>query len=230
MDELRALRRSPFGTTVETLTSASTICLLLGAGDPYLAYTRLQHALIDATIDRSLRAASASLGFSSGRDTHLGRLDDAGNELGLDQRQVRRLSDQGLATLATLICTNWTVEAVPELTAIVTSSQREYAVVVTTSRPFVVEMSDPEIALLIGRGRQAPEIEWTKFEQNGAERELTHAEIVVPRATAEMSVAIVWRGELWPKFTVHWRGEVSAVASEGLGNKLMLRLASRPVE
>ena len=43
LDELRLLQRQTPGVTIETLALAPVICRLLGSGDPYLAYNRLQH-------------------------------------------------------------------------------------------------------------------------------------------------------------------------------------------
>ena len=226
LDELRALRRHPGGVTVDTLALAPVICRLLGSGDPYLAYTRLQHGLIDATADRTLRAAAASLGFSTTGDTHLERLDEAGDELGLDQRQVRRLSDQGLTALAALISTNWTIEAVPELTAVVTSTPDGFMIAVVASRPQVVEMSEPDIDLLTGDVRETPHLDW-RSSTTGEIEQLQASPIAVPQGAVETSLMIIWRGELWPKFTVHWHGDISNVTTETLGNKLMLRLVPR---
>jgi hypothetical protein len=226
--ELRALRKDSSGVTVSRLARATTICRLLGSGDPAVAYTRLQHALLDATLDRTTRAAAASLGFASTGETHLDRLVDAGIDLGLDQRQVRRLSDQGLQSLARLIATNWAVESVPELTAIVTASDCAFELHLATTRPLVVEMSDPTVEILSDTDQAQIDLTWTRRErleqEDGALRQL----IVIERTKSETSVVIVWRGELWPKFTAAWRGRHTNAVSESLGNKLMLRLIGNP--
>ena len=112
LDELKLLRKRSGAVTVDALSLAPTVCALLGGGDPLLPYTRLQHHLLDEAHERSIKAAAASLGFSSSDDIHLNRLTDAGEMLAVDQRQARRLSDEGLETLATLIATNWTIETV----------------------------------------------------------------------------------------------------------------------
>jgi hypothetical protein len=223
VSELRGLRRHPSGVSIETLAHAPVICRLLGNGDPYLAYTRLQHGLIDATADRPLRAAAASLGFSVGGATHLERLDKAGADLGLDQRQVRRLSDQGLIVLATLISTNWIVEAVPSLGAVVTAGLSHFDIAVTTRRPLIVEMSEPEIELLVSERSEVPVITW-RTRDHGDSHFAVGAPMRIERAGSETSLMIVWRGEVWPKFTVHWHGGGADFSSESLGNKLMLRL------
>jgi hypothetical protein len=228
LNDLKMLRKSPNGITVHTLAEALTVSRLLGAGDPYVAYTRLQHVLLDATADRTVRAAAASLGFSSDGETHLDRLEDAGAELGgLDQRQARRLSDRGLQVIAKLIATNWTVEAVPALTATVAVTPSGFQIFVATQRPFVVEMSDPEIEVWVGDDRTTVEVDWEHADDGAADNARTQRPFGVPGKSVETSVAIIWRGELWPRFVVRWIGTSDTVTSETLGNKLMLRLAPK---
>jgi hypothetical protein len=226
--ELHALRKDSGGVTVSTLARASTICQLLGSGDPAVAYTRLQHALLDATLDRTTRAAAASLGFASTGDTHLDRLVEAGVDLGLDQRHVRRLSDQGLQSLARLIATNWAVESAPELTVIVVASVSAFELHLATTRPLVVEMSDPTVDILSDDDRAQTELDWALREGEEHEGGALRQPIVIERTKSETSVVIVWRGELWPKFTTSWHGPYSNVMMESLGNKLMLRLVGSP--
>jgi hypothetical protein len=224
LKELRALRKDGAGVRVETLARARTICQLLGAGDPYLAYTRLQHALLDSSLDRTIQAAAASLGFASEGSTHLDRLVDAGGDLHLEQRQVRRLSDQGLDAIARLVATNWAVESVPELTAIVASTPDGFELHLATSQPLVVDMSIPTMEILTGTERLSPTLEWTTRETSEREQSALREPIRVVRTIVETSVVIVWRGEIWPKFTTMWHGTHQDVAAEALGNKLVLRL------
>lgn len=227
LSELKVLRKNPSGVTVHTIASAQIICRLLGSGDPYLAYTRLQHALLDATGERTVRASAASLGFSSDGGTHLDRLEDAGAELGgIDQRQARRLSDQGLEIVAKLIATNWTVEAVPALTAFVSVRSTTFEIMLATNKPSVIEMSEPEIALWVGSGRMPVVQMWDQVNGDEAVKSRLRQSLSIPRSETETSVVIIWHGELWPKFTVQWLGDVQAVASETLGNKLLLRLTA----
>ena len=224
LDELRVLRKDSSGIKVETLARAETICRLLGSGDPYVPYTRLQHFLLDATEDRTLRAAASSLGFASEGDTHLDRLVDAGVDLHLDQRQVRRLSDKGLAVLARLITSNWAVESVPELTAIISGQPDFFNIHLATTRDLLVEMSLPAVAVLVGSDRTEPALDWAVSEAKTKQRSVLREAITITRSTHETSVVIIWRGELWPKFTTVWQGRHADVAAESLGNKLMLRL------
>lgn len=221
--ELRALRRTMAGVTVETLARAATICRLLGTGDPFVAYNRLQHFLIDEGSDRTIRAAAASLGFASDGDTHLDRLVDAEADLHLEQRQIRRLSDQGLETIARLISSNWSIESVPDLTVIAVDGASGFELHLSITRPLVVEMRDPVVDILVGEERNAPELDWTRRITGELEHSTLRRPLFVERKGQAISVVIVWRGELWPKFTVAWQGGHYDVVSESLGNKLMLR-------
>ncbi|MBX3100137.1 MAG: hypothetical protein KF761_11215 [Salinibacterium sp.] len=223
LHELRALRRDSAGVRVETLARATAICQVLGAGDPYLAYTRLQHALLDASLDRTIRAAAASLGFAGDGDTHLDRLVEGGEDLHLEQRQVRRLSDQGLTALARMIATNWAVESVPRLTAILVSYGAGAELHVSTRQSVVVQMREPVIELLSGPERLTPTLEWRSDEDLEAKETSLLTPVRVDAEHSETSLVIVWRGELWPKFAFSWQGVDGGVV-ETLGNKAMLRL------
>jgi hypothetical protein len=222
--ELQELRRATSGVTVETLARAATICRLLGAGDPFVTYNRLQHFLIDAGSDRTIRAAAASFGFTSEGDTHLNRLIGAESDLHVEQRQIRRLSDKGLATIARLIASNWAIESVPDLTAVIVSGASGFEVHLRTNKPLVVEMRDPVVDVLVGEDRSAPDLEWVRREKGELEVASSRRPLFVERTARATSVVIVWRGELWPKFTVSWHGVHNDAASESLGNKLMLRI------
>jgi len=223
--ELRELRRATTGVTVETLARATTVCRLLGAGDPFVSYNRLQHFLIDAGSDRTVRAAAASLGFAGEGDTHLDRLVDAESDLHLEQRQVRRLSDKGLVAIARLIASNWSIESVPDLTAVVVGGASGFEIHLSATRPLVVEMRDPVVDVLVGEERSVPKLDWVRRIAGELEYGVLRQPLFVERTVQATSVVIVWRGELWPKFTVAWQDVRHDVVSESLGNKLMLRLA-----
>lgn len=220
--ELLALRKTTNGVTVDSIARASTITALLGDGDPYVAYTRLMHQVLDSDLDRPVQAAAASLGFNAEGATHLERLDDFGAEVFLDQRQVRRHSDKGMRTLARLIATNWPLETVPQLTGHVVSTGDGVEIQVVTKRLLVVEMREPVITLFVGDESEVVAVDWAAREIDGWEHSHMAAPIHIA-ATTETSLAIVWRGELWPKFNVTWQPQQRAVISESLGNKLMLR-------
>ena len=113
--ELLELRKSRFGITVDSIAHANVICQLLGAGDPFLAYSRIRHEILNSDFGLPIMAAAASLGLTVKGEGHLNRLTSFGSELYLDQRQVRRYSDKGLRELARMIVTNWPTETSPEL-------------------------------------------------------------------------------------------------------------------
>jgi hypothetical protein len=150
--ELRHLRKRSEGVTVDALAATPTITHLLGAGDAQLAFTRLQHHLIDEAHERTIKAAAAALGLSSGSNTVLGRLEDGARDLSVDQRHVRRLSDQGLEALASFITSSWLVEAVPELTLYLVLGRQEVDLAVTTTRPEIIAMRPPAIEVISPAG------------------------------------------------------------------------------
>jgi len=227
--ELRALRRRSEGLTTETIASAPTLCRLLGNGDPALAYTRFQHYVLDHADDRTVKAAAISLGLLSESEGVLGRLEDGGQELYIDQRQVRRLSDEGLARLAALISSNWLVEASPVLTLIVASAPGGIALAMQARHPAVIEMRVPEITHY--RGDVAAEllVEWKNTEVDDAVSYSTPRALTVALDGVATSVAVTWRGEVWPKMEVRLVGQPSVQSVETLGNRAMLRLCARAV-
>jgi hypothetical protein len=225
LDELLVLRKTRAGLTVESLAHADTITQLLGAGDPYVAFTRIRHEVLGSDLDITVRAAAASLGLSSDGDTHLKRLDDFGVEAHLDQRQVRRHSDKGIQTLARLISTNWPTETVPELTVIVACEKDRWEIHFSMSRPLVVEMRQPIIEILLDTESRDAEISLHTQTLGDREHSAGKEPVIVSRAGGQTSLVIVWRGELWPKFTVIWRNAPAHISAEALGNKLMLRLS-----
>ena len=223
--ELLQLRKQATGVTVDTLARAPVICALLGAGDPYIAYTRLSHEILDSDLDLAVMAAAASLGFMADGDTHLKRLDALGLDVGMEQRQVRRYSDRGVRTPARLIATNWPTETVPQLTAAVLRSGEGWEVHLATARLLVVEMRQVSVTLLAGDTREDLAPEWATTNDETWQHAHTAQPLRVPDNVQETSVVLVWRGELWPKYAVTWVGEHADATSESLGNKLMLRLA-----
>lgn len=209
---------------MESLSHAATIRDLLGGGDPHVAYTRLTHEILDSDLDLSIKAAAASLGFSSDGDTHLKRLDEFGAEVGLEQRQVRRYSDRGIKALARLIATNWPTETVPQLTVIARHDGQRWELHLTTRRLLAVEMRPLRIEVLVGQNRDEPDLDWQTIDQNPWQHAHTTQPLIIANTEQETSVVIVWRGELWPKHNIAWRGASPLAESESLGNKLMLRL------
>lgn len=226
--ELLAIRKTRRGLTVAALTHAPVLTSLLGLGDPKLAYNQLMRQILGSDLDITVQAAAASLGLSSHADTHLGRLDAFGSEVHLDQRQVRRYSDKGIRTLARLVSTSWTTEGVPALDVIVVrSGADEFTIAITTHRLLVVEMQP--VRLTLSHGPTSTELPYESIEPESDEDWWVHQVPVQPlivQLVDETSLRIVWRGEMWPKFGVRWQGEFGhSVASECLGNTLMLRLS-----
>lgn len=224
LEELKMLRRRGGAVTVEAMGLAPTICALLGAGDPRLAFTRLQHQIMSGAGERSITAAAISLGFLSEGATHLARLTDGEGLLHVNQRQVRRYSDEGLAALAAVIATNGTVEAVPELVLDLVQEQVGIALAVSAQWPSIVEMQEPIVELLCAQQRTSVATVWIRSAIG--ERELTRTEtaIRVPRDDRETSITARWPGEMWPKFTVRLHGGASPRATETIGNRVMMRL------
>lgn len=224
--ELLHLRKQSTGVTVDALARSRLICDLLGAGDPYVAYTRLSHEILDSDLDLPVKAAAASLGLLAEGDTHLKRLDAFGDEVGMDQRQVRRYSDRGIRTLARLIATNWPTETVPRLTAAVVRAEQSWELHLATARLLAVEMRPVTVTLLAGSIRKEIAPKWATWDDDAWQQSHTVEPMRIADKGKETSVVIVWRGELWPKHAVSWIGEHADATSESLGSKLMLRIAS----
>ncbi|GAB2513171.1 hypothetical protein [Paramicrobacterium agarici] len=226
LEELKRLRKRSGAVTVDALSLAPTIGAVLGGGDPYLAFTRLQQHLLDESHERTIKAAAASLGFSSDADTHLDRLTEAGVMLSVDQRQARRLSDEGLESLATLITTNWTIEAVPELVVDVIAERDGLALALSAHHPATVAMREPTVELLSAQTRTTLPMSWSVTESVEQMQLRAGMPVRVTYDALETSLTVVWRGEVWPKFTVRLHGGASPLSVETLGNRLMMRLWS----
>ena len=72
--ELLDLRKSRFGITAESIAHADIICQLLGAGDHFLAYSRIRHESLNFDFGMPIMAAAASLGLTAEGEGHLNRL------------------------------------------------------------------------------------------------------------------------------------------------------------
>lgn len=223
--ELLALRKARDGVTVAALAQRPVICGLLANGDPALAYSRLQHTILDSDLGLSIKAAAYSLGLLSEERSHLGRLDAFGAEHGYDQRQARRYSDRGVRELAQLIATNLAVSSVPHLDVLIVQSGETTAdIVLSTTSLWFVDMQPLAVTMHRGEESTVPiELSWVS--NTDETRHVEHSKPVTVDVTAERAIVIVWRGELWPKFGVTWaegrRHAQSAV--ETLGNKLVIR-------
>jgi hypothetical protein len=228
LEELRAIRKTADGLSLASLSQHPVLCAVLGDGDPAIALNNLKHRILTADFDLSIAAVSASLGLTSDQRTHLGRLEEFGAEHNYDQRQVRRYSDAGLERLATLIATNWTApNTVPRLkvTAVQTAANT-FSFFPRWQQQIFVEMQPVSITVYDGRTEQPTrftveerqEAHWIKRSCSGG--------IPITVRHAEVSAEFVWKGELWPKYTVQIVGDYRChlFTSECLGNKLMLRV------
>lgn len=223
--ELWRLRKRVGAVTVDALASeAPTITRLLGAGDPYLAYTRLQQHLIEEAHDRTIKAAAASLGFSSEHATHLDRLVELAGTVHVGDRQARRLSDEGLQALAILITSNWLVEAIPELTTALLAESDGWQVAVAATWPPSIQMRQPDATLHVGERQHRMDLDLQAAQDGERCRLVPTGMIQIARTDERTSLSVVWRGEVWPKFTCTLAGAHEGIIVEMLGNRLMMRL------
>lgn len=227
-EELLRLRKLSTGVTVEAIALSPTICALLGAGDPYIAYTTLQHRFLDLEPTKELSALAASLGLTADGDTHLKRLDAYGLEAYLDQRQVRRYSDKGVNIAADLITTNWPTQTVPQLTVSVDYDNRTlppvWGIHLMTKHLHVVEMKPLRPIIRLGETTSEPDLVLITREDQRWQYSATADPLFLSDEQQETSLSLSWRGELWPKFNVEWITPSPLMVTESLGNKLMLRL------
>lgn len=204
------------------------MCDLLGNGDPEVAHVQLSLKvleIIEAEDDvMALEAACYSLGLATTADTHLRRLEEFGSKHFIDQRQARRYSDRGVKQLARLIATNWTTQTVPEATMIVVGTGDPGKVGFTIRlrcqrhvdmrKPKVgiwsVDQDEPDPLAMAWKRTSEPDALWTEDEFETPE---------VLSVDQETTIRLVWRGEVWPKFTVVLTGDIDAamVTSETLG-------------
>lgn len=223
-DELRALRKVRRGVNIESIAIAPTICQLLGAGDPYVAFARLRHQILGSDFGPSIMAAAASLGLTVERDNLLDRLQAYGDENFLEQRQVRRYSDRGLEELSRMIVTNWPTETVPQLDLLMGFSSDVFELQIWTKCLNAVEMKPVRCQILRGESQVDPELQWdTDSDEVWSRSRLVHP-IVISLTPEPTSIAMVWKGELWPKFSATILGPLPRVCYESLGNKLMVRI------
>lgn len=222
--ELLAVRKTDDGLTLASMARCETICTLLGNGDPAVALNLVKHRLLDSDHSRAMQAVMASLGLTSDARTHLGRLEAFGERFGFEQRQARRYSDRGIRELAQLVATNWASSSVPylDLTVWQTADDR-FAVMMTTRLLRVIEMRQPVATLRHGDVASGCELGWVLRHHlqhvTGRISEPLDIELAGPT-----SLAVVWGGELWPKFTVTAvKGMTRGLRSETVGAKVAIR-------
>lgn len=225
--ELIAVRRRPGGLSPQSMAQCPVMSDLLGNGDPEVAHVQLSLKIleiIEADDDvMALEAACYSLGLTTESNTHLARLEQFGSKHFLDQRQVRRYSDRGIKQLARLIATNWTTQTVPEATAIVIGTAPStvgFTVQLRCQRH--VDMRAAKVGLWpADQDKPTPlDVSWKRTSEpdaTWAEDEFETPEVLA--IEQETTIRLVWRGEVWPKFTVVLTGDIDAtmVKSETLG-------------
>ena len=222
--ELLELRKSRFGITPDSIAHAFTICQLLGGGDPFLAYSRIRHEILNSDFGLPIMAAAASLGLTAEGEGHLNRLTNFGGEMYLDQRQVRRYSDKGIRELARMIVTNWPTETSPQMTIATSKLSDKFEVHIFGHHLQIIEMKDPAVSILLGPETVIQHVEWQTNESENLKYFSSIRPLLIPLTSEETSIVVVWRGELWPKFNVLWIGQFENLASETLGNKALIRL------
>lgn len=225
--ELLMARGRPGGLSPHTMAQCPVMCDLLGNGDPEVAHVQLSLKvleIIEAEDDvMALEAACYSLGLTTEANTHLRRLEEFGSKHFIDQRQARRYSDRGVKQLARLIATNWTTQTVPEATVIVIgTAPREAGFTIRLRCQRHVDMRAPKVRIWpIDQDEPDPlEVTWKRTSEPNAlwtEDEFETPEVL--QFEQETTIRLVWRGEVWPKFTVVLTGEIDAtmVTSETLG-------------
>lgn len=226
-DELLFARGRPSGLSPQTMAQCPVMCAVLGNGDPEVAHVQLSlklMELIEADDDvMAIEAACYSLGLTTPSDTHLQRLEEFGSKYYIDQRQARRYSDRGVAQLARLIATNWTTQTVPEATTIIIGmggGQVGFTIRLRCQRH--VDMRHPKVGIWPAsqKAQTLPDIAWQRTSEPDAL--WIEDEFVTPQVlsfTEETTIRLVWRGEVWPKFTVVLTGAIDAdlVTTETLG-------------
>lgn len=225
--ELLRARKQREGLSPQVMAQSPVMCDLLGNGDPEVAHVQLSLKvleIIEAEDDvMSIEAACYSLGLVTEADTHLARLEEFGEKRFLNQRQVRRYSDRGVKQLARLIASNWTTQTVPEATVIVVgTAPGAVGFTVRLRRQRHVDMRQPKVSVWLADRDDQDLLEptWSRTSDDDAlwvEDEFAAVQIVDVRR--ETTIRLVWRGEVWPKFTVVLTGDIDAamVTSETLG-------------
>lgn len=226
-DELLMARGRPGGLSPQTMAQCLVMCDLLGNGDPEVAHVQLTLKvleIIEAEDDvMALEAACYSLGLATEANTHLRRLEEFGAKHFIDQRQARRYSDRGVKQLARLIATNWTTQTVPEATVIVIgTAPGKVGFTIRLRCQRHVDMREPKVGIWL-HDHDEPDpldVAWKRTSEPDAL--WTEDEFETPETLdveQETTIRLVWRGEVWPKFTVVLTGDIDAaiVTSETLG-------------
>jgi len=223
--ELLAVRKTTDGLTLATMAGCPTICGLLGGGDPGLAYNSLKTSLLAESWPLTITAAISSLGFTSDKRTHLGRLDDFGAEYTYDQRHARRYSDRGIRELAVLIATRWADREVPELSlTVLRAGARSLELHIIAQHLTVIEMRPIALTVRVGDAVSDQRLAFRTAESGAYVVQHSIEPVSLQLDGEPTSVTIVWAGELWPAFTVTGGPMVDVLSMTTLGTKMKLRL------
>jgi hypothetical protein len=213
--ELMAIRGTREGWTRASAALYPNLCAVLAGGDPSAAFAALRIAVLQLIDSDDVVAAAASLGLTTDSPTHTQRLDDAGEDLSREGRQVRRLSDRGLVTIARFVATNWNQAAVPRLEVLLIRTGRETCdVMVSTHALREIEMVRPTITI----NDAIQTVELTGRSVDGQVFE--HLEQPLAAKGLVTSLHVQWRGELWPRMSLKTVGIFTEVAVTTLGNSL----------
>ena len=243
--ELLTVRKSKEGLSPSSMALCPVIRDLLGAGDPLVAFQRLQHHMLMSlqTDDdhRALEAAAYSLGLASKGATHLARLVDFGQERGYEARQARRHSDRGLRQLARMITSHWLVETVPTLSVLVIQdSPASFVITFRAVHLDVIGMHAPTVTTIdaaLTETRHPLTLATKKVPASADSVALCAAHTVhtlqsplrieAPMPDAPRYVRLQWQGEVWPRMAISLLGGLRPdiqIASEGLGSSLQISL------
>lgn len=237
-NELLAARKSSEGLSPNSMAIHPVMRDLLGDGDPLVAFTRLEHRILE-TIElgddiTGIQAATYSLGLGSAGKTHLDRLIDYGRDYGYEARQARRHSDRGLRQLARLISSNWIVHTVPTLEIfLVQQSNSSFAVTLRATRQHHIDMRRLELFEVAQSGERRPlNLATTVAHEmpNGHVERVCETltepfNLKVPESGTPRHLRVEWPGEVWPRFGVSVIGALASglvVTSQTVGNTVQM--------
>ncbi len=229
--ELLAARKNASGLDASFMAGCTTLCGLLGDGDPVIAQRVLTHhvhgLMIEPGSHTALTAVAYSLGLADALalvgnlPTHLERLDAFGTEYGYEARQARRYSDRGIRELAAAIATGPINRARASADIILIQDDRDYCLSLTTRHHWYVNMEP--VRLSVGttpEDKQAVELD-CQPQRDGHWIVTRHEPVVLADLQRTVVVAVTWHGELWPKFVsvIAVDQRSSSVVIEVVGNR-----------
>ena len=229
--ELLAARKNASGLDASLMAGCTTLCGLLGNGDPIIAQRVLAHhvhgLMIEPGSHTALLAASYSLGLADALalvgnpTTHLERLDAFGTENGYEARQARRYSDRGIRELAAAIATSPINRARASADIIFIQDGSDYCLSLTTRHHWYVNMEP--VHLSVGTtpdDKQVVELDYQP-QRDGHWIVTRYEPVVLADLQRTVVVTMTWHGELWPKFVSVIAVDQSSgsVVTEVVGNR-----------